>query len=667
MVLSYDPEARYLPSGEKLIEVTSSECPFRVCNKFPEDTSDTISPSSEPKAKCLPSGEKATEVIKLARICPFRVLNSLPEATSQSSMIPNGDPDGELILTNSDDGNIKVWSAGSGELLYSRLQLSNNNWLVYDDDYHYDGTAAARDLLYFVCGLEVIELNQVKDQLYVPGLVEKIMAGDSLAGFPKLSDLDICGVTPFIEEIPSNTPNQYRYRITPRKGGLSAVEVYINDKRTFTFQPEELIQQDTVYELVLSQEQLRPFLINGVDNPIRVVGLTLPTREGGTLKSRGVIAVVNDKSTRQIPNLYAVMVGVSDYKDDDLDLNYSTKDATDLSQVLSLSARKLLNEQAGEEHVFVYNLVSGKPNAEPLRENIKNTLAEIGKQSKAEDIVLLFFAGHGVMRGTEQKEFTLLTAEASQYNQIGISTRDLQEWLSPTGPHKLLAQKRILIFDACNSGQANKDLLVLARNDDETRRLRQIEDLKDKSGVFILSASAPDQNAYEFPQFEQGLLTYALLKTLKQNPEVLEAGNFLNVSRWFGTVETEVRNLTRELGREQDAQPFGSGNINIGMVDDEVRAAIHLAREKPVIASANFTDATTGLPNFALTKLINNQLSQIATRGMESSITFMASNESGYIIYGITTEQAGNLSCKVNILKSGIQYILLILQETLTN
>jgi len=689
--ISFSPDVKYIASSSsyhdiKLWKVSNGQ----LLNTLEGHTDNISSLSFSQNSEHLASGSW-DNTIKIWKVSNGQLLNILEGHTNWITSVAFS-PDGKLIATGSLDNTVKIWDVATGQelnslegdiinisevafspddnlltvvgvnsaevwelatgkKLYTRIQLINGDWLIYDKYYRFDGSESARELLYFVCGLEVIELNQVKDQLYVPGLAEKIMAGDSLAGFPKLSDLDICGFTPLVEEIPSATPEQYHYRITPRKGGLSAVEVYINDKRTFTFHPEELIQKGTIYELVLSQEQLRPFLINGVDNPIRVVGLTLPTQEGGTLKSRGVIAVVKDESVKQIPNLYAVMVGVSDYKDDDLDLNYSAKDATDLSRVLALSAEKLLNEQAGEEHVFVYNLVSGKTNAEPLRENIKNTLAEIGQQSKAEDIVLLFFAGHGVMRGTEEKEFTLLTSEASQYNQIGISTRDLQEWLSPTGPHQLLAQKRILIFDACNSGQANKDLLVLARNDDETRRLRQIEDLKDKSGVFILSASAPDQNAYEFPQFEQGLLTYALLKTLKQNPEVLEEGNFLNVSRWFGTVETEVRNLTRELGRKQDAQPFGSGNINIGLVDEEVRAAIHLAREKPVIASANFLDAT-GLPS-ALTPLINNQLSQIAARGRKSSINYIQGNPTGYMISGITIEQNGRFACKVNILKSG--------------
>jgi hypothetical protein len=63
---------------------------------------------------------------------------------------------------------------------------------------------------------------------------------------------------------------------------------------------------------------------------------------------------------------------------------------------------------------------------------------------------------------------------------VGISTKDLEQWMS--GENGYLPNKTILIFDACNSGQATEELMAMARDDDETQRIRQVEDLKDKSG-----------------------------------------------------------------------------------------------------------------------------------------------------------------------------------------
>src|SRR5450432_4585809 len=103
------------------------------------------------------------------------------------------------------------------------------------------------------------------------------------------------------------------------------------------------------------------------------------------------------------------MVGVSDYKGDELDLQYAAIDATDVSTTLAAAARKLLNYD-GKEHVFMYNLTTAKDHYQlPEKNSIKKILEEIGKKAMANDILLIFFAGHGVMEGTK-KQFYFLTA-----------------------------------------------------------------------------------------------------------------------------------------------------------------------------------------------------------------------------------------------------------------
>jgi hypothetical protein len=84
-----------------------------------------------------------------------------------------------------------LWDAYTGKMRYTRLQLTNNDWLVYDEHYRYDGSPGGIDHLYFVCGIEIIDLAQMKDALYVPGLAEKIMNGEEI-NYPRLSELDKC-------------------------------------------------------------------------------------------------------------------------------------------------------------------------------------------------------------------------------------------------------------------------------------------------------------------------------------------------------------------------------------------------------------------------------------------------------------------------------------------
>lgn len=554
------------------------------------------------------------------------------------------------VLITSDNSILSYWDLNTGKQMYSFVGINTDDYLVLHADGFYDGTQAARDYLYFVCGTEIIDLAQMKDALYVPGLVEKILSGQDI-NYPKLSDLEICGTLPLVERVESDS-TCYHYRITPRKLGVEYVEVYVNDKKVYSFPVNELKIENGIYILKLQHGQIRSHFISGQENSVKVVAVA--KQKGSELRSRGTVVNEQDETkTLVVPRMFAVIVGVNDYKEGIQDLNYPAKDATDFGSALELSAKKLL----GDSNVFMYmihsNVKPGSGYTTPEKEGIRKAMEDIGKKARTEDIVLIFFAGHGVMQGSEDKKFTFLTADASGASQTGISTTELQQWLSFEGPFKMMANKSILIFDACNSGQASKELAAMVRSDDDTRRIRQVEDLRDKSGMFILSASAADQSAYELPQYEQGLLTYSLLSVLKNSPDILEEGKYLNVQKWFLESEKYLKQLISSLGYKQDAQPYGTANIRIGEVDEEVRNSIHLAAEKPVVICANVMNGATFIDDLQLKDKINEQLLTISERGTESQIFFARQETANAnkinIMYQITSE---NVNCELRLLKN---------------
>ncbi len=557
---------------------------------------------------------------------------------------------GDYLLTVGAGGKAIIWDFLSGEMLYTRLHLKGGDWLVYDQHYRYDGSEGARDYLYFTCGLEVIELDQMKDALYVPGLVEKIM-NDRDINYPKLSDLDICGALPLVEPLEENEKN-YEYKITPRKYGLEGVEVYVNDKKVLYYSISDLKRKEGAYNLRIKQETLSQHFIPGQENTVNVQAIA--TGKGREIRSRGMATLqyYEEPEMAEDPKLYAVMVGVNDYKDDELDLNYPAKDATNLSDALKLSAGKLL----GDENVFIYEIHSETTAKEgfttPEKEGIRKALEDIGEKANPQDVVLIFFAGHGVMQGEEEKVFTFLTAEASEFNPVGITTSELQNWLSYEGPHKMRANKSIMIFDACHSGKASEELIAMARDDDETQRIRQVEDLKDKSGMFILAASAPNQSAYELPQYEQGLLTYSLLYTMKNNPEILDEGKYLNVQKWFLESEEYLQNLVRKMGYQQDAQPYGTANIRIGEVNEEVKNSITLAKEKPVLFCANVLNGSTFTDDLQLKSKVNSQLDEVTRRGNESGFIYSRVESPNANLINIIYQTDGDkVTCQLKLIK----------------
>ena len=363
------------------------------------------------------------------------------------------------------------------------------------------------------------------------------------------------------------------------------------------------------------------------------------------------------------PSLYMLMIGVNDYKDDALDLRFPVKDAQAFSAALESSAKKLL----GADKVFVYN-VQSKIDTSPVyttpeRAGVMKALQEIGSKAKTNDVLFIFFAGHGVMQGADHT-FTFLTADASKINPVGVSTTDLKSWLSPEGPFHMMPNKTVLVYDACNSGQAAKEMmadLALARDGDATERQRQIEDLGDKQGVFILSASAPNQSAYELPHLGQGMLTYSLLSTLKNNTDVLDekqnGRGFLNLQKWFLETEREQSRLMQSLGLKQDAQPYGTANIRIGLVDDEVKNGISLMAEKPLvycskalIVEENFSDP------LKLKQSVNALLETASTRGISSKFGFVdAETSQANLVTLVYSRQGDSIKCQIIMFKNEVK------------
>jgi WD40 repeat protein/uncharacterized caspase-like protein len=563
---------------------------------------------------------------------------------------------GKSVITI-DGYDTNIWDAKSGKKLFTRRQLSGSKeFLIYDEHYRFDGTPGAMEKLYFVCGLEATELGQMKDALYVPGLAEKILNGEEI-NYKKLSDLDFCNALPLLE-LQKEDSSGREFRIQQRRWPLNRIDIKVGGKTVKTLPAAKLGFKDQQAIFRLSHAELEKHLVAGMENTVEL--LAVSQDKGSEFQSKCLKFSMKGPMGKGKPKLFMLLIGVNDYKDDALDLRFPVQDARSLGEALQKSAGKLL----GKENVEVWHVQSrlaGQPVfTTPERAGVMKALEEIGKKARSQDVLFIFFAGHGVMQGAGEKAFTFLTADASKINPVGISTRDLKEWLSPEGPFQMMPNKTILVYDACNSGQAAKELVsALTRDNDATERIRQIEDLGYKSGLFILSASAPDKPAYEIPKLGQGLLTYSMLYTLKNNPlvmdENLDGSGFLNVQKWFLETEREQDRIMSSLGLKQKAQPYGSANIRIGMVDEEVRNSISLQEEKPLVYCSNARDENDEDP-LDLKNRLNDFLENAQARGITSDLAFVPTETSAaHVVKLVYQMRKEKVQCRILVFRNKIK------------
>ena len=548
-------------------------------------------------------------------------------------------PDGKLVLTAGSDHLSKFWDVTTGKALFTRIQLKGNDWLVYDDDYRFDGTPGAIDYLYLTCGLEVIDLAQVKDSLWVPGLAEKIMSGEPILindhPAPKLNDLNICELTPLIDELENGDKGLFRYRITPRKGGLGETEVYINGNLTYVFKPEQLEKKREknldIYYLSIHSDSLQDFLTGekGAVNPIVVKSKV----KGSGIYSRGTISKIIIQTNEEKPKFYGLFIGVNNYgnpskKTSDLrykNLDFAAKDANDLAHAVEATARNLFKEDC-----YIYKLTDTLTSDNiPSKTNIQKALKEIGEKAKASDILYIFFAGHGDIpetKGNKEIRFILHKADKRNLKTSSFGVDELSDWCHP---QNIKAQKRVFVFDACHSGQIiNQTMAFNGRGDDDATRKRQLDKLKDKNGMMILAAAADNESAYEDETLDQGVLTYHLLQSIK------DAGDTtLVIWKWFKEAIDGVIEYSKANGNKQEPNSFGDGRFEIGNVTEQVRSIIDISCPKTRIGLCVITDPTGDAEAIypTLNEKIKSHFTKNSSRG---SLIYSKNSDKAYRIEG---------------------------------
>lgn len=563
----------------------------------------------------------------------------------QSYIHASFSPDMKYIVTASTDYSSKILTVKGG-FLYSFITVDSINYLVTDNKGRYDGSDEARKLLYYVCDNEIIELDQLKEIFWEPTLAAKLTGSSTQPIYAKsLEESEICGTTPLIEQLVLKD-GRYHFTITPRKGGLSEVYLFVGGKRVKIYFPANLKKKKGSYELIVNPNEIKRYLVKGAENTISVKAST----EDNQLFSKGEnLPVAGTKdSLSGAPNLYCIAVGICDYKGDKLDLKYASQDAADFEQAISNSSRKLLNYD-GKEHVtsYVFNTDPASPDRWPLKENIQKAFDTIAKKATANDILLVYLSGHGVLSG---KQFYYLTQQASALElagtekEVSISSDELNLWMT-----SINAQKQVLILDACNSGQAVHNLVT--RKDIPPDQQRALEKLKDITGTYLLSASASSQSAFEMGFYNRGLLTYSLLLGIKSKAGL--EGDRIDISRWFQFAADKTKELARDVSNRQDPQVSLNGTFAIGIATDELSAQIKLVDKKPLFKRSNFQNSDQFIDDLNIAPAMDKALNELTFQGKNRPLVFFpeGTGDDFYSINGQYTIKENKIEVKAKLFK----------------
>lgn len=522
--------------------------------------------------------------------------------------------DEKTLAIERESGEVVLWDLKGDSKRLCTILFEGQDWVVFDEHGRFDcnnNEIIAR--LKLGCEGERLTLLFWKDILYTPGLLGMIRKEDErLSSLPKLQDFHPCAALPQLEELNressvNSIPFQMEIGHEPltnpsendqwmRGANRGYVEIRVDgvarDKIDYNQMTEDGIQNGRGRSFAVDSKEFEKWAKDTTFFNLQLVPVSeVDVIWNGAMKSflqegrrwgRNFEISEAGRRERQQPKFYGVFLGVNDNpaQDELAPLSFAVDDAQSVHEMMGHAASGFF-----ENRVETW-LLSDAPQADDkaTEEAFGRVMSEIAAKSKPNDVLMLYFAGHGVLN--EDQRFIFLTSEAYRDDLgrwSGLDMDELKEQLS-----QIKANNRFLVFDACHSGAVTDQFDVASRGTsaEEFYLQKELARLGENQKLAILAASAPTQKAYEPPELKHGLLTFHLLSAMgNQNSE---RANYLDVNNWLDQTKLGVERYSDKttLKGAQNPSVRRDETFTVGKLDDSLRN--RLADFQPVTVISRF-------------------------------------------------------------------------------
>jgi len=297
------------------------------------------------------------------------------------------------------------------------------------------------------------------------------------------------------------------------------------------------------------------------DEGVHDVTLRVTDDDGGAGTYAESVTIAATPQIVEPDGVLALVVGVSDYTDVN-DLTYARSDAEAFARWLidagvSADSITLLLDEAGELEDL------GLQYDTATLSRFRAGLGWLRKQAKPDDLVFVYFAGHGYQGEDDDgdeadgvDEFLVLhDTMRSAVEETALRDDEFGAFLDRVGSDHVM-----VVFDSCHSGGQSRSLSSGSRPLGDTFDLFNDFSL---DGKLILAAAREDQEALEHEGLGHGLFTHFLLQGLEGDAD-LDSDYRITAEELHAYVSTEVERYAWEVrGREQTPEMTGRGEVGI--------------------------------------------------------------------------------------------------------
>lgn len=252
---------------------------------------------------------------------------------------------------------------------------------------------------------------------------------------------------------------------------------------------------------------------------------------------------------RPVRDKWALVVGVSSFKDSSINLKYAAKDATDF--------RNYLINDAG----FKPDHVKLLTNEQATRENIVAELGEKWLRNRAsqDDMVVIYMSSHGSSARKEVSNANFILPYEGNINNVVLSGIPMQ-WFTQGVKDLVHSDRILLVLDVCHGGAVvnDGDMLAMANGGKSLGRRREnavdFKNITVGEGQIVVASSLSGQLSWESENYPNSVFTRRLIEGLRlkgKSTGINEAFSYMR-----GKVEDEV---LRDRGEMQTPIILTSG------------------------------------------------------------------------------------------------------------